>query len=254
MKPGEDELNHVYWTTLQLLGNLSNFYSIMLNGLPNGSDIQISELDITGDELYEDGTLASMLTEPEKVNEFYEILKKQKQQVHQRIKANAKKALDAAAIVYAHGILDASAYGYLEVLSLASSESFRIYTAGKQVSLSDVESKSYEQLHKEKIKEFMKKTVENKSLIYKLDKLHEITKPTNTQMNPEHKYERKRLVKFDKARHNIVHGNDWSNYSIDFTKEFYHWNLLNFYLLRLVVEKTGLKLSQKGGNKHFLGL
>lgn len=254
MKPGEDELNHVFYTTLQLLGKLSTFYSIMLNGLPSGSDIQISELERTGDELYEDGMLASMLTEPEKVNEFYEILKKQKQQVHQRIKADAKKALDAAAIVYAHGILDASVYGYLEVLSLASPDSFRIYAEGKKVSLSDVKLKSYDQIYKEKIKEFMEKTVENSSLIYKLDKLHKITKPTNTNLNPEHKYEREKLVEFDKARHNIVHGNDWSSYSMDFTKEFYHWNLLNFYLLRLVVEKTGLKLSQEGGNKYFLGL
>jgi hypothetical protein len=254
MKPGEDELNRVYWTTFQLWGNLSSFYSIMLNGLPYGSNIQISELEETGDELYKTGTLASMLTEPEKVHDFYEMLKKQKQQVHQRITANAKKALDAAAIVYAHGILDASAYGYLEVLSLASPDSFRIYTGGKQVSLSDVESKSYDQLHKVKIKEFMEKIVENSSLIYKLDKLHEITKPTNTNLNPEHKYEREKLVAFDKARHNIVHGNDWSSYSMDFTKEFYYWNLINFYLLRIVVEKTGLKLSREGGNKYFLGV
>ncbi len=254
MKPGENELNRVFWETFKLLGNLSTFYSVMLNGLPRGSDIQISELEGFSDELYINGTLAKMLTKPGKVNEFYKIIKEQKRQVHQKIQHDTKRALDAAAIVYSHGILDASAYGYLEVLSLASPDSFRTYTETKQVSLSDVSSKSYDQLHKKKIKEFMEKTVENSSLIYKLDKLHEITKPTNTNMSPEHKYERGKLVDFDKARHNIVHGNDWSSYAINFTQECFYWNLLNFYLLRLVEAKTGLKLSQEGGNKYFLGV
>jgi hypothetical protein len=254
MKTGEDELNRVFFTTLKLLGHLSTFYSTLLKGLHGGCTEQISELEATLEELHKDGSLANWLTDPGKGDEFYQILKEQKQQIYQRIQDNAKKQLDAAAIIYAHSILDASAYGYLEVLSLASPDSFRIYTEKKQVSLSDVGLKSYDQLHKEKIEEFMKKTVEYNSLIYKLDKLHEITMPTNTQMNPEHKYDRERLVKFDEARHNIVHGNDWSKYSIDFTKEFFYWNLLNFYLLRLVIEKAGLKLSQEGGSKYLLGL
>jgi len=254
MKAGEDELNRTFWTTFKLWGKLSSFYSVMLKGLPHGADVEINELKETGEEMYKNGQLGNFLTDPSKVEDFYAIIESQMEQTHQRIKTEAKNALDAAAIVYAHGILDASAYGYLEVLSLASPKSFETYIGKRHVCLSDVGSKSYEQLYKEKIDDFMKKTVEKNSLIYKLDKLHEITKPTNTLINPSNKYDRDRLDKFDKIRHDIVHGNDWSRYSIDFIKESFYWNILNFYLLRLVVHKTGLKLSQEGGNRYLLGL
>jgi hypothetical protein len=254
MKPGEDELNRVFWMTFTLLGNLSTFYSVMLNGLLYGASKQISDLEIFGEELYLDGTLASFLTKPEIVDDFYKIMKSQMQQVHQRIKQNTERQLDAAAIVFAHGILDASVYGYLKVLAIASPESFSIYTDNKKISLSDAKSSSYDQLQKNKIEEFMEGTLERSSLIYKLDILHEITKPTNTKLNKNYNYERDKLVKFDEARHNIVHGNDWSSYSIDFTKELFYWELLNWYFLRLVATKTGLKLSQEGGNKYLLGL
>lgn len=254
MKPGEDELNRVFHTTLKLLGSLTTFYSTLLSGLSRGSDIQVSKLEEVGEELYEDGTLARWLTEPEKVDDFYKIMQKQKEQVHQQLKDNAKRQLDAAVIVFAHSILDASVYGYLEVLSLALPESFKIYTENKTVCLSDVESKTYNQLHQQKIRGFMKGTVERSSLIYKLDRFHEITKPSNTQMNPSHKYDKKKLVEFDEARHNIVHGNNWSSYTIDFTKECFYWSLLNFYLVGLVIKRTGLKLSQEGGKKYLLGL
>jgi hypothetical protein len=254
MKPGEDELNRVFFTTLLQLGKLSNFYSTLLTGLPYGTIKQISEMEATGEELYADGTLASWLKKPAQIDAFYKIMKEQTQQIYKQITEDSKRSLDAVAIVFAHGVLDTSVYGYLEVLSLASPESFRSYTHTKQVTLSEVESKSYDQLHKERIKKFMEGTVERNSLIYKLDKLHEIAKPTDTQMNPKHKYERERLEGFDKARHDIVHGNNWRSYSIDFTQESFYWGLLNFYLLRVVVQKTGLKLSQEGGEKYFLGL
>jgi hypothetical protein len=225
----------------------------MWKGLPTGTDLQISELESFGEELYKDGTLASLLVEPERNEEFYEILKAQRQQVLERIKNNANRLLDATAIVFAHGILDAGVYGYLVVLSQASPDSFRLYTDSKQVSLSDVESKSYGQLLKEKIEKFMEEKVERGSLIYKLDKIHEITQPTDTQMNPSHKYDRDKLDAFDKARHDIVHGNKWGNYQINFAAELIYWGLLNFYLLRLVSHKTGLRLSQEGGQKYMLG-
>lgn len=254
MKPGEDELNSVFYTTFTLLGNLATFYSVVLNGLPYGTAENMSQLDATGKELYEDGTLANLLMQPGKVDDFYKIMQEQKQQIHERIKNNAERQLDAAAIVFAHGVLDASVYGYLEVMSLASPESFRFCTDRKKVELSRVESISYKQLHKEKLKEMMEGKIERESLVYKLDCFHIITKPSDTQMNPSHKYEKEKFVELTDARNKIVHGNDWSNYTMDFPEELFYWNLLNFYLLRLVIETTGLKLSQEAGSKYFLGL
>ncbi len=245
MKPGEDELNRVFGMTFSQLGTLSTFYSVMLNGLPHGAKKQVLEMADFAYELYGDGTLASWLYNPEQVDTFYTLIEQQMDTVHQQIKDNAKKSLDAVAIVLAHSILDVSVYGYLEVLSLASPESFVNYIEKKKIGLSEVESKTYEQIRNEKIKEYMEKQIERSSLIFKLDKFHEIVKPTSTQINPDYKYDKEKLEQFDKTRHDIVHQNKWTSYSIDFTKESFYWSLLNWYMLREVVKKTGLKLSQE---------
>lgn len=245
MPAGESEFNYVFWTTFQLLGKLSTFYSTVLRGLPRGVDLSMEEIEITGRQLYEDGTLATFLKDPSKVEETYKTIKEHIGHVYQKLKKDTKNALDGTAIVFAHGILDESVYGYLEVLSLVSPDSFISYIGKKQVCLTDIKSKTYDQLYKEKVKEYMESVVEKNSLMFKLDKIHEITKPTNTRMNRDVNYEREKINQFDAARHNIVHGNDWSSYSIDFTQELFYWNLLNFYLARLVSQKTGLKLSNE---------
>ncbi|MBN2181720.1 MAG: hypothetical protein JW715_07380 [Sedimentisphaerales bacterium] len=242
IKPGEEELTHIFCLTNSQLGTLSTFYSVMSHGLPHGAKETVLDMAEFGDMLYEDGTLASFLYEPEKVDIVYQEMEKQFGKVHQNIKDNAKKSLDAVAIILAHSILDVSVYGYLEVLSLASPEYFINYIERKQISMSEVKSKEYDQLRDEKIKEYMTKQVERNSLMFKLDKFHEIVQPTNTRMNPEYKYDRQKLEQFDKTRHEIVHENKWTSFPINFTKEFFYWNLLNWYMLREVIKKTGLKL------------
>jgi len=250
MKHGESELNHVFWKTCSQLGSLSVFYSSMSHGLPQGVTKSLMEAEEVGEALYKDGTFADLLTE----DEYHSMMREDRKQLFQKGKDDAKGMLDAVAVVFAHGVLDACVYGYLEVLSLSTPESFKSYTEKKQVCLSEVESKSYDQLHEEKLTTFMEGTVERQSLMCKLDKLHEIAQPKNTQLNPYHKYDRERLDRFDKARHDIVHGNSWTSYSIKFETEFYYWYLLNSYFVRVVAKKTGLKLSQEGREKHFIGL
>ena len=92
--------------------------------------------------------------------------------------------------------------------------------------MSEVESKTYEQILYEKINEYVEKQIERNSLMFKLDKFHEIVKPTNTQINPDYKYDRKKLEQFDKTRHDIVHENKWTSFSIDFTKYLRYFSAL----------------------------
>jgi len=252
VKAGEEELSRVFFTTLSQLGRLCTFYSVMLSGLPSGAAKQILEMTETCDESYANGTMASWLKEPKEVDSFYALVHEQMSKVQHKIASDSKKALDAVTIVFAHGILDASVYGYLEVLSLASPGSFLRYVNERKVSLSEIQSQSYDQLLRGKLQEFMRKDVEYGSLLYKVDKLHEIAAPTNTQLNKNYKYDRKWLEQFDTARHEIVHGNDWTSYPIDFPTALFYWNLLNSYFLRVVIQTTGLKLSEEGAKKYLV--
>jgi len=245
MPAGEAELNTVFFRTFQLLGKLSTIYSCLSNGLSVGTVATMSELETSAKQFFEDGTLASFIKDPSKVDIFYGLVKGQMENATERIQATTRRVLDGMAIVYAHGIIDAGVYGYLEVLSLATPEAFKKYIENKQVTLTDIESKPYEQLYKEKLNEYMEKVVERNSLISKLRMVHDIVNPTDTHMNRTTIYDEERIGRFDEARHKIVHGNDWSNYSINFTTESFYWDMLNFYLCHLVCYKTGLRLSDE---------
>lgn len=208
--------------------------------------ISESQLATMRRQLYENRLLPYLFKDPRTADKTRNTTDKWIRQIYQTLDDNQYYALGGMNVVCSHGILDASAYGYLEVLSLASPDSFKTYIEKKQVFLKGIDRKTYRQLYKEEIKKYMVDEIGQSSLIAKFDKIHEITKPSNTRMKLEMNYDRKKVEQFDTARHNIVHGNDWSGYAKDFTTvEFYYWILLNFYLARLVSEKTGLKLSSE---------
>jgi len=111
----------------------------------------------------------------------------------------------------------------------------------KTIELSEVKNQSYEQLRDRKITDFVERQ-ERESLLYKLDLLHKIV-PPKRQISSSYRYDRERIKKLDDTRIKIVHDNDWNFHSLDFNSEYMYWNFLNFYLLSLVSDNTGLKFS-----------
>lgn len=241
----QDELDRVFATTWWLLGKLTTFYNIATNGLFPGVRMHIEKTLQTFIQMHKSGELAELLLEPNKVDEYFKLVLNKVPKLSSNALNTAKSAVDSACIVFAHGILDASVYGYLTVTSLACPESWECYIERKKIELSSFKSKQYEQMRNDKIQDFLERTVEKSSLMYKLDLLHNITQPTTAQINPDYKYDRKCLEKLDDIRHRIVHGNEWDAGWLDFDREFFYWELLNWYFLRIVAKKTSLRLSVK---------
>lgn len=244
--PAQEELDHVFGSTFSLLGRLSTFYSVASLGLSRGADKQFRELYDMHEEMYKRGELAKFFGGSNIPKEYLDFIRDRWPKVRQNIENQTRSAIDAGCIVFAHSILDASVYGYLRVTALTSPESWQCYVDKKKVELESYKTQSYEEIRNRKIQHFLESNVERESLLYKLDLLHKIAPPKGgMRLNKDYVYDRKRLSELDDVRHKIVHGNDWSFYSLDLTNELFYWDLLNWYFLGLVANKTGLKLSPK---------
>jgi len=166
---------------------------------------------------------------------------------------DAKAAIEAACIVFAHGIIDACVYEYLTITALAAPNLWDSWLEKKgiHIELSKVRNSTYEQIRDKRIIDILTKEVERKSLIYKLDLLHKITPPKNGFNKVfGDAYDRERIVTLDNLRHNIVHKNIWKYKSLDLDKELLFWWGINEYLSRLVVESTSLILELYDGSSE----
>jgi len=212
--PATKELCRVFATTVSLLGRLSTFYTVATSGLHAGAKRQMEANWQIFVQMYQSGELSGFLKEPDKVDEYINIVKQKLPELLQNTLNTAQSSVDAACIVFAHSILDACVYGYLTVTSLSSPWSWECYVERKKIELRAYKTQSYKDLLNAEIQDLLKSKVERESLLYKLDLLHKIAPPKGDKwISMGYSYERERLVQFDETRHKIVHGNDWSYYS-----------------------------------------
>lgn len=237
----EHRLAQTLGTTVGLWSRLQRFYNIARSGLDSGVNQQIlAESFLTEPP---DETLAKYWCDPDDAQEFVRVLKSAK--IRQRTLDTSQSIIDAACVVFAHGILESCVYEYLKVTAIALPEQWECYVKRKKVELTTLKNVSFEQIRSDKIDNFLKTDVKRESLLDKLDRLHRIAPPGDEVRQMPMSYDRKRLVMFDKARQRIVHGTDWSSYSFDFAKESLYWNWLNWYFSILVQTNTGLRLSTR---------
>ena len=242
-KVAEDKLAQTCGITVALWHKLKRFYNIASNGLSSGVEQQIIIESTTMRHMVETGELAQYLYDPNDAQLFLRLCNSP--EMHQKTLETNQNIIDAACIVFAHGILEDCVHEYLATTAVASPERWECYVKRKKVELVNFKEASFEQIRNDKIEKLLGTDVKRESLIDKLDRLQRIAPPSEETQQMVVSYDRERLVRFDRARQNIVHGNDWSSYLFDFAQEWDFWNGLNFYFACLVCVNTGLKLSTK---------
>jgi hypothetical protein len=121
------------------------------------------------------------------------------------VMTSAKAAVDAASIVFAHSVLDDTAWSYLRVCALACPADWEAIIAKKQISLASVREKSFEAVRNEKIKEKLDE-LERKPLLEKVELLLQLCKPPETYAPVNnYVYDRDRLRQIDEVRNGIIH-------------------------------------------------
>ena len=217
-KVAEDKLAQTVGTTMGLWQKLKRFYDIASGGLPFGVGQQIVTESATMRHMVETGELAKYLYEPNDAQLFLSL--SDSPEMHQKTLETNQSIIDSACIVFAHGILEGCVYEYLTTTAIASPERWECYVKRKKVELVTFKEVSFEQIRNDKIEKLLGCDVKRESLIDKLDRLHRITPPREETQKMKVSYDRERLIRFDRARQDIVHGNDWSSYSFDFAQEW----------------------------------
>jgi hypothetical protein len=251
IKAAEEKIARTCGTTLALWNKLQRFYFIASNGLSSGVNQQVHVESSALRHSIDTGEFIKYLYDPNDVQEFLRLA--DSLEMRQRTLEISQNIVNAACIVFAHGILEACVYEYLSATAIASTERWECYVKRKKVELITLMDMSFEQIRSDKIKKLLSNDVKRESLIDKLDRLHRIAPPGIEVKQMKVSYDRNRLVRFDKARQQIVHNIDWSSYSFDFLQEWHYWYGLNFYFACLVCASTGLKLSAKRSGQYWFG-
>jgi hypothetical protein len=248
----ENELSRVFGTTWKLLTKLMSFRKIVSSGLPFGAEQhekvtreQLKKYSKIGEynHWFKDGYSWDYFFQ--KIDSDPDYFRYKKIESNQRI-------VDAACIVFAHGILDDSVNGYLKVTSIALPSLWDSYLENKKVELKNIREMTYDKIREENLKRLFDKEIEQLSFPKKLELLHEISKVKEgeTFLDNNFAFEKKRLWIFHEIKNKIVHGVDWDSHSFDFNTENDYWFVLNAYLASLVCEKTGIKISTKVAGQY----
>lgn len=243
----ESELARVLGTTTKLLIKLRSFRKIVSSGLPYGAD----QSTIAARELFEryskTGEFDDWFVDGASWDDLLQLINSDPDSYRDKQVESNQSIIDAACIVFAHGILDDNVYGYLKVTSMASPALWDSCLENKKVEFKAIKEKTYEQIREKTLTRLLDKEIELLSFPKKLALLHEISAVQESEkfLESNFTYEQKRLWKFHSIRKCIVHGCDWDSHSFDFSTEYDYWFRLNYYLASLVCTKTGIKLSPK---------
>jgi hypothetical protein len=145
---------------------------------------------------------------------------------------NARSATQAAAIIFAHTILDTCLHELCVITSLKYPERWDDDKSikDKKVDISLVQEKGYAELRADLINKYLE-SIERQSIQTHIDVIYRLCNPQN--WNPFEKgyaFDQVKLNKLDKLRHDIVHGRIAPA----------EVNRGDFEELLLFVEKTGL--------------
>ncbi len=114
--------------------------------------------------------------------------------------------VDAASIVFSHSMLDGAALDYCRVIALVAPRDWESTLDQRQIKLSDARELGYDEVLRRKLDEYFKQ-LEYESLLKKADLLFAKCQPPE-KWSPMHNYtyDRDRLEKLDRYRHEIIHG------------------------------------------------
>ncbi len=154
----------------------------------------------------------------------------------------AQVAVEAAALIFAHSVLDAAALGYCKVAALIAPEEWAELVERRAVELREVRLSSYPELLRDRLGKFFE-DLDQKPLISKIDLLFQRCKPPGGWKPLEgYDYDRERLIRIDGVRHEVVHGKG-PEAALDLRPDDHEFvQRTHMLLLLLVHQRYGIQL------------
>jgi hypothetical protein len=118
---------------------------------------------------------------------------------------NFEESLDAAALVFAHSILDSAVHDCLWISAFSAPRDGMEFVGKRSIPLSELETKSPAEHLKAAVSSELDR-LERESLLKKVDRLFQLCKPKKqTYLTNGFRFDRDRLQRLDALRHAIVH-------------------------------------------------
>lgn len=143
----------------------------------------------------------SLQEPPEQLRNYIEV----RRLMHLLQKDSAKAAADAAALIYAHAILDAVIFKLCTVSVSLNPSAWTTEIQRRQITFSDLQSNTTDEVQKKLLEQYLSQ-LERESLPHKCDTVFRVVKPSNLRgVLRGFKYSRERLASLDLLRHDLVH-------------------------------------------------
>lgn len=218
------------------------------DNLRGGLGISASKLKASAEELYDrltsDPAYMKLLTDP--VGFARTVSKTDfSSKSSEFVSAQTSASLDAAALVFAHSVLEGLAFDYCRVTALHAPKDWEEDLKDTRVHLLEISKSSYREILDSKLKDRLER-LERDSLLVKVDRLHARCQPP-AKWSPMTGYEfdKEKLKGWDAQRHEIIHGDALGRPLKIFEmsgENLFYLMQTGMYFMGLVNLKYGLRL------------
>ena len=152
-------------------------------------------------------------------------------------------SVDAASLVFAHSVIDSAALNYCHCCALANPQDWEKFVAKKKISVEEIKGLSYDDILKKKVNDYIN-SLDKESLLTKADRLFQVCSPPR-DFSPLDNfcYDRDRLLKLDRMRHEIVHKSSTIPLLPNGNDDIWFLQQSDNYLMALVNSKFDLKIN-----------
>jgi hypothetical protein len=156
--------------------------------------------------------------------------------------SNARKAIDAASLIFAHSMLDDSAWSYCRVCALIAPQDWESFVEAKKVDFATVQGKSSDEIRGDLIQIALDQ-LERESLLKKVDTLFRLCNPPKDFAPIDnYAFDRNRLEVIDNKRHQIIHANGLKAGLENIDDDLEYVKKTSNFLMGLVHRKYGVQI------------
>jgi hypothetical protein len=155
--------------------------------------------------------------------------------------ASTRASVDAASLVFAHSVVDASATGFLRVASMIAPEDWQEFLDNKKWSVAEVREQGYDKLFRGLVFDEMVQIERNLSLPKKGQRLKQLCRPDRNIEG----YEEAQLERVDRLRHDIIHGAALGQEISTIDADLELLERLGWYFFQIVHQRYPVRLLDK---------
>jgi len=240
MEDAEKVLNHIFLRTGNTWGIITALRTTMEAGLPTArAAIEAGNAEFMRRQL--SGGQGSIFVDPSKV--VSDLAKGMVRGMTDMTLTQARSSMDAASLVFAHSLLDGAALDYCRVTTMVDRSAWEEILKARQVPLHEIKARPFPELVQRQIDDYFE-TLERESLFRKIDLVYRVCQPKpKTETIKGYRFDRERLEKLDRLRHDIIHGAAFGQPIAGIDDELDYMLKTSNHLMVLVAQRFDFKLS-----------